>query len=228
MSGMIGVVELTLAENVLLLALDDDKGSTGSTPVDPGLAGALLIDLGRLGALRPERKALHPVDGAAIEHPVLARAYTTIARSSKPRSAKAWVGRLPRELKPLIGTVAGPLVERGVVTEQRVKVLGLFPCTRFPQADPEPERALRSRLRDVLLGTREPDEGDALLVGLLQPLKLVDPLVERPQRRAAKKRAKEIAERGIAGSAVSDAVRDIYATVTVVAAAGGDGGGGGT
>ncbi|MGH3784966.1 MAG: GOLPH3/VPS74 family protein [Pseudonocardiaceae bacterium] len=206
-------MELTLAEGVLLLALDDARGSTGSTPVDPGLAGALLVDLGRFGALQPEGKALHPVDGAAIEHPVLARAYTAIATSSKPRSAKAWVGRLPRELKPLIGTVAGPLVERGAVAEQRVKVLGLFPSTRFPEVDPGPERALRSRLREVLLGTRVPQEYDALLLGLLDPLGLVDPLVERPHRREARKHAKEIADRGIAGKAVSDAVRDIHAAV---------------
>ena len=60
-STMMGPVELTLAESVLLLALDEVKGSAGSTPLDPGLAGALLVDLGRLGALQPVGKQLHPV-----------------------------------------------------------------------------------------------------------------------------------------------------------------------
>ncbi|HKR50710.1 MAG TPA: GPP34 family phosphoprotein, partial [Pseudonocardiaceae bacterium] len=189
-------MELTLAESVLLLALDDVKGSTGSTPIDPGLAGALLVDLGRLGALHPVGKQLHPVEGVGIEHPVLARAATAIAASKKPRTAKSWVGRLPRELKPLSGTVARPLVDRGILAEQRIKVLGLFPSPRFPEMDPDPERMLRSQLREVLLGGRAPQEQDALLLGLLMPLELVDRLVERPQCREARKRAKEIAATG--------------------------------
>lgn len=224
-------MELILAESVLLLALDEAKGSAGSTPIDPGLAGALLVDLGRLGALQPVGKKLHPVEGVGIEHPVLARAATAIAASSKPRTAKAWVGRLPRELKPLTGTVARPLVERGILAKRRIKVFGLFPGTRFPEVDPGPEQMLRSRLRDVLLGGRAPQEQDALLLGLLEPLELVDRLVEghpRHQRREARKRAKEVATQGIAGSAVSQAVRDIQAAVMVAVIVptftGGDGG----
>lgn len=226
-------MELILAEELLLLALDEVKGSTGSTPVDPGLAGALLVDLGRLGALKPMGRELHPVDEGGLEHPVLARAATAIAASSKRRTAKSWVGRLPRELKPLTATVAHPLVERGILTEQRVKVLGLFPSIRFPETDPGPERMLRSRLQEVLLGGRAPQEQEALLLGLLDPLGLVDRLVERPQRRQARRRVKEIATEGIAGSAVSDAVRDIQSAVmtavvvSAISADGGDGGGGG-
>jgi Golgi phosphoprotein 3 (GPP34) len=219
-----GGVELTLAESVLLIALDDVKGSTGFTPIDPGLAGALLVDLGRLGALRPEGKVLHPVPGVTITHPVLTRAYTAISTSSKARSAKSWVGRLPRDLKPISGTVAGQLVERGILTEQRSKILGLFPSTRFPEADPEPERTLRTRLREVMLGTRAPEEDDALMLGLLDPLGLLDRLVERPHQRAAKNRAKQIAETGIAGSAVGDAIREINAAVIAASVAGAVGG----
>jgi hypothetical protein len=226
-------VELILAESVLLLALDEAKGSAGFTHIDPGLAGALLVDLGRLGALHPVGKELHPVEGAGIEHPVLARAATAIAASRTPRTATSWIGRLPGELKPLISTVARPLVERGILAERRVKTFGLFPGTRFPEVDPGPERMLRSRLGEVLLGGRAPQEQDALLLGLLEPLGLVDRLLEghpRHQRREARKRAKEIATQGIAGSAVSQAVRDIQAAVMVAmivpTVTGGDGGGG--
>ncbi|MGH8918988.1 MAG: GOLPH3/VPS74 family protein, partial [Actinomycetes bacterium] len=198
-------MELILAEELLLLALHDEKGSTGFTQTDPGLAGALLVDLGRLGAVRPEGKKLAVVTDSVPRHPVLERAHAAISASAKRRSAKSWVGRLPGELKPLTATVAAALVERGVLTEQRSKFLGLFPSTRFPEANPEPERVLRSRLRAVLLGERESTTSDALLLGLLVPLDLVGSLVDKDQRRTAKKRAKEIADGGIAGTAVSDA-----------------------
>jgi len=67
----------------------------------------------------------------------------------------------------------------------------------------------------VLLGDREPAERDALLLGLLVPLDLVSGLVEKDQRRTAKTRAKEIAEGGVVGTAVPDAVREIQAAVMV-------------
>jgi hypothetical protein len=149
------------------------------------MAGALLVDLGRLGALRPEGKELAAVTGSGPEHPVLARAHAVISASPKHRSAKSWVSRLPGELKPLTGTVAAPLVERGVLTEQCSKFLGLFPSTRFPKADPGPERLLRSRLRAVLLG-------------LLVPLDLVGGLVRRTsaaRRGGGRRRSPRVASR---------------------------------
>jgi hypothetical protein len=92
---------------------------------------------------------------------------------------------------------------------------------------------LRSRLGEVLLGGRAPREQDALLLGLLEPLGMIDRLVKghpRPQRREARKRAKEVATQGIAGSAVAQSVRDIQAAVMVAVIVptftGGDSGGG--
>lgn len=208
-------MELILGEELLLLALDDARGSVRITSVDLHLGGALLVDLGRLGALRLVGDELHSVKGIGIEHPVLARAAALIASSSKPQTAKAWVLRLPRELGPLTGMVARPLVRRGILTERQRKVLGLPLNTHFPEADPGPERMLRSRLRDVLLGGQAPREQDALLLGLLEPLGLVDHLVERHQRREVHKRAKEIATSTIAGRAASDVVRSIYVTLTI-------------
>ena len=157
-------MDLILAEQLLLLFLDDDKGSErASWGGDPGLAGALLLDLTAAGALDERDGKLAATPSAALEHPALRAAYAAIAAAEKPRDAKGWVGRLPKELKPLAGTIADRLVERGVLAEEQRKLLGLFPTTRFPQVDPEPERALRERLRAVLLGESHADAagGDA-------------------------------------------------------------------
>lgn len=218
-------MELTLAERVLLLALDDQKGSTGWTQIDPGLAGALLMDLGRLDALRLDGKNLVAAGRTRPDHPVLARALDSIIGSAKAHPAKTWVSRLlPKQLKPIIETVAEPLVARGVLTEQRSKVLGLFESTRFPEADAEPERALRADLRRVLIGERAPSDDDAMLFAALVPLDLVTGIVEREHRRDAKKRAKAIADGGVAGEALSAVIRDIqtttYTAITAAALAG--------
>lgn len=215
-------MELILAEQTLLVALDDAKGrDTTKWAGDAGLAAALLLDLARgdLVEVDDDRHVV-AVDGRAPDHELLRDAHAVIAGSDKRRTAKGWVSRLPRDLKPLRTRLARGLVERGILAEEHSKLLGLLPTTRFPEADPGPERELRARLREVLVAGREPTEQEALLVGLLEPLDMIGNLVERDERRAARKRAKEVAEQGIAGTAVRDAVAAVQAAVmaSVVAA----------
>lgn len=214
-------MELILAEQTLLIALDDAKGrDTTKWAGDAGLAAALLLDLARRDLVEVADGHVVAVDGRDPGHELLRDAHAAIGASDQRRTAKGWVDRLPRELKPLRTRLARGLVERGVLAEEHKKLLGLLPTTRFPEADPAPERDLRARLRDVLVMGREPSEEEALLIGLLDPLELIDNVVERDERRAARKRAKEVAEQGIAGTAVRDAAAAVQAAImaSVVAA----------
>jgi hypothetical protein len=188
---------MLIAEELLLLLLDDEKGTASAwvTGDDNALAGALLLDR-QLGAEVPE------VDD---EHDV-----------------KYWVRKLPSRLKPIKQHVAAGLVERGILDEERSKRLGglLGTDVRFPARDPEPERELRARLRSVLVDGVEPDDRTAMLIALLVPLDLVKKVVERPERRAAKERAKAIADRGPVGDAVDAEVqRQVTAIVVTTVAA---------
>ena len=207
-------MDLILAEQTLLIALDNEKGRDitqwGS---DAGLAGALLLDLARLELLTTDEDKIVAVDGAQPGHQVVRDAYATIRESSKRRNAEGWVQRLPRELKPLRQRLARGLVQRGILSEEHSKRLGVLPTTRFPTIDSAPERELRERLRNVLVTGRDPTENEALLLGLLEPLGLIDSLVTKDQRRAARKRAKAVAEQGLAGTAVRDAIRAVQAAV---------------
>jgi hypothetical protein len=207
-------MELILAEQLLLLFLDDEKGSDrASWGGDPGLAGAILLDLTAERAIAEDDGKLAAVSGAAPAHPLLAAAHAAIERSDKRRDARGWVGRLPKQLKPLRERTAERLVEHGVLTAERRRILGLFPSARFPAADPEPERDLRERLRAVLVGERSPTPHDAMLIALLIPYDQVRRLVPRDRRKDAQRRAKEVAEGGAAAKAVDDTIKGIQAAV---------------
>jgi len=212
-------VALVLAEQTLLIALDDEKGrDTTDWGSDAGLAAALLLDLARLELLEVDADGrLVALDGVSPGHDLVRDAYATIRSSAKRRNAKGWVDRLPRELKPLRQRVARGLVQLGILSEEHSKTLGVLPTTRFPTIDATPERELRERLQGVLVTGREPTEEEALLIGLLEPLGLIDSVVTKDQRRAARKRAKAVAEHGLAGSAVRDSVRAVQAAVIAAA-----------
>jgi len=207
-------MDLILAEDLLLLFLDDEKGSDqASWGGDPGLAGALLLDLTRQRALEERDGKLVAVPGADPDHPLLAAAHGAIAADDKARDAKGWVGRLPKALKPLRARVAERLVDLGVLTEERRKVLGLFKTTRYPEADGAPEAALRDRLRAILMSERQPTEHDAMLIALLIPYDRIKTLVPKDRRKDAARRAKEVADGGAAAKAVGDTIKGIQAAV---------------
>jgi golgi phosphoprotein 3 len=211
---------LLLSEELLLLALDDDTGANRAQwSLDAALAGAVLLDLIGAGALREEDGDLVADAGHAPVHPVLADALAAIAADDRPRSAKHWVSKLPRRVKPLKGRVAERLVDRGILSGEDRRTLGLFRTTRYVEADPSAERDLRERLSRALLGDGEADERTALLVALLQPTELVARVVPRDRRKEAKARAKEIAERGAVGDAVNDAIRGVQAAIIATATA---------
>jgi hypothetical protein len=205
---------MLIAEALLLLVLDEDKGTaTWVTAADQGLAGALLLDLD----VREEDGRL-VVDGTRPSEPALAAAWDVVSAERRP--ARQWVSKLPGRLKPIKGTIAASLVERGVLDKQRHRSLGVFKSVRYPELDPAPERELRARLRRVLVEGAEPDAFDVSLLGLLVPLDLVKRVVGRDERKAAKARAKEIAQRGPVGDAVKAAVQEqVMAAVIATTAA---------
>lgn len=142
---------LLLAEELSLLTHDDDSGrSAGTTALANGLAGALLR--------------------AAQEE---------IRRSSRPREPGHRVQRLPSALKELPAQVGRSLAEAGVLAEERRVVWKIFPTTRWPEVDPEPERELRARVAEALVEDRAPDPRTAMCVSLLVPLDPVPGVVPR-------------------------------------------------
>ncbi|MBC3193478.1 GPP34 family phosphoprotein [Pseudonocardia sp. C8] len=189
--------DLLLSEELLLLGLHDETGKPDGWFQPSTLHGALLCDLIERGAVTVDgKKRLHPGDRAP-EHPALRAVHETIAADAKPRTVAHWTGALPWKHAKPAELVAARLVDDGVLTREEGKVLGIFRTTRLPEADPRPERALRERLRGILVTGVEPDAHDALLVTLLNTTSQVRAAlsdVDSEQRRAGLRRAKEIAK----------------------------------
>jgi hypothetical protein len=208
---------MLLSEALLLLLLDDEKGSSvrAGNAHDEGLAGAVLLDLLDAGALA-ETDGKLVATGAEPTAPALAAAWAAL---SEPRGARKALAAAAKAAKPIKATIAAPLVASGVLDEARHKRLGLFQTTRYPELDPSPEQALRSELQAVLVSGQPPTDFVASLLGLLVPMNLVGRLVERPDRKPARARAKQLAERGPVGDAVKAAVQQQIAAVVAATTA---------
>jgi golgi phosphoprotein 3 len=211
---------MLLAEELLLLALDDERGTVRFVVAyESALAGALLLDLALAARVEERAGKLVPAGMGSLDEPLLDDALRAIRAAERPRDASHWLGALPTALKPLHTRVAERLVERGVLDARRGKVLGLFPHTRYPERDGVPERELRERLRAVLTGEAMPDRPTALLIGLLRPLGLIRGLVPKPQRKEADRRAEALAQGGAVDGAVADAIQSAQMAILVASIA---------
>lgn len=209
-----------IAEDLLLLLLDDDSGRLSGTSYPATvLGGALLVELALTGAVDVGAKqgfwrtAKVEARGTLPADPLLRSSYDVVAE--KPRSAQDLVNRLGKGARD---TLADRLVERGMLERVDGKVLGLFPTTRWPAADSAHEEEVRRALAIVLVKGEQPDDRTGALVALLHAIDKAHKMVDGP-RGEVRKRAKTIAQGDWAAQAVRDAIQASTAAVTAGVAA---------
>lgn len=217
---------LTLAEELTLLAYDDDTGkSKADVFFEYGLGGALLAELAVLEKVTLSGKKVSVVDATPTGDPQLDAALAAIA-DSPPRSPKRWVERLRKGTKP---AMLQRLVDRGLLRRHEGKVLLVFPMTTYPTRDGRPEQEIRQRLRDALVAGNVPELRTvtlALLVGACDLGKVVFPDLPKKE---VKRKLNELTAGDWAAKATKEAIEAVRAAVlasttaaaTTSAAAGG-------
>jgi hypothetical protein len=210
--------DLTLHEELLLLALDDDSGTVVSGAWwRMALAGALLTELTLRGAiaLDADGKKVRARSAAAQADDLLDEALRTIRERSKPRKIGTWLQKLSG-MDDLKRRAAARLCERGVLAPREDTVLLFFKREVFPATDPGPERALVERLRRALLHDRGPvDPRTAAVVALAHHTGLLKGVLDKKERKAAKARIEEVASGNACGQAAAEAIQALQAAIIV-------------
>ncbi|TKK84373.1 GPP34 family phosphoprotein [Herbidospora galbida] len=200
-----------IAEDVLLLGYDEQKGqpTIGSTELNAGLAGALLAELAIKGRLSLADKKVVVTDETPVGEPELDAALARIAAEAKVRKPEWWVDKL--QGAKLRERLLVRLVEGGVLSEERGKILGLFKTVKYPELDGSVERAVRMRVESVLNGA-EPDKRTAVIIGIMHATKAL----KKQFPGADDARVKEITEGDWAGEGVKEAIAAVEAAVLMV------------
>jgi hypothetical protein len=199
-----------IAEDLLLLLLDDESGKPQTQQLQIALGGAVLVELALGGMVEvADARSLWrsakvwPVEGARPDEPVLTSAWAVVGE--KERTAQSLVERLGKGLDQ---TLCARLTERGILERRDDKVLGLFHRTRWPARDSLHEESVRRALTGVLVEGHEPDPRTGALVALLHAVDCAHKTVPHDglSDREVKKRAKEVADGQWAAKAVKDAI----------------------
>jgi Golgi phosphoprotein 3 len=216
------MIQLTLAEQLLLLATDDDKGAVvlaGSGAISYGLAGALLMELHMQKRFTWREKTLSLTDRTPTGFPLADEAMELVASAKKDRDAKYWVSAFERKIPKLKARVFESLVTKGVLRKEEKKFLWVFPYKRYPESDPQPERRVRDMLQDLLDGRITPTERLLALLSLVRACDLIVEVFGKENKRDRKKQIDSFLADDRVGKAVSAVVAEVNAAVMVAVTA---------
>ncbi|MEU2394944.1 GPP34 family phosphoprotein [Streptomyces sp. NPDC007369] len=211
---------VTLGEEIMLLSLDDESGWAKSRQAAGwAVAGGILLELVMAERLSVTGTRLGVLDSTPTGEPLLDGRLALLETWTQGRGRGRVTNWLIKDHTKAVGATVQRLSERGLVTEEQHKVLGLFPVRRYPEADGSAERELRERLTATVLGKADPDERTAGLIALLHSAKLHRLAFPEQPRKEVVQRMAEIAASEWAADSVRSAIRDMQAAVIAVTAA---------
>lgn len=208
-----------LATDLLLLALDDDRGTVlpqAAIGLDYGLAGAVVMELALRGRIQLDGDVVSTT-GTATDDALLDDALRTIA-ATPGKDLSHWVWHLSRDLGGLRQRLLDRLVARGTLEKRERRVLLLFHQNVYPERDARVEHDIRARVDAALLQGATPDAPTACLIHLAAACRVTDAIYPRDQHEAIKARIAELDDAGVAGANAVAALVAQAETAAVTAA----------
>lgn len=216
-------MELRLAEELLLIALDDEKGtiiSSASIAIAYGLAGAILMEMVEIKKIEMDGKKLKLVNPGLTGDFVIDRVVEMIIKSKKTRTLQHWVSKIGYRIKDIKEKLLENLINKGILEKKEGKVLWIFTTKKYPTRYEKPENLVRKRIIDIVMNHGEADSRSLLLISLIEACELTKEVFRNKEEyKIAKKRIKELAAGDMVNKAIHEAVQAIQAAIVVSIAA---------
>ena len=198
--------EMTLVEELALLALDDETAKPLALPSNAlgyGLAGAIILDLSLAGRIDTDLHQLTVIDPAPTNDSLLDVWLNCFHAAPQPRSVMYWLRELAPRRDGILEAALERLVQRGILRREERQVLWVFGQRRYPTIDGTERAEVRTRLSQLILGNDLPSPRDAILLSLIHGCRLSEHLFAGLDLKARKDRLETLAKMDLVGREVS-------------------------
>lgn len=206
------MVVLHLADKLLLLALDDEKGNFVTQPfaLSYGLSGAILLELSL-------KECIKIVDSKVIVNvrkkldDVLLNSYLQVLASSKrERTLQYWVRQFGGKEKEIKEAIIEKLITHKIVVKRAQKILWIFNNDVFPTVNAKPEKRLRKRLYEIIEYSKKATIDELMLMGLIDSCKLNTSVYGKERTKRYKSRIKAIIADIQHEEAIGETVKEVH------------------
>lgn len=190
---------LTITEELMLLAVHDEKGNVifaATSSIPYGLSCAILLDLQELGkiSIDSETMNIEVINDDSIKIEFLDKAFRQISSKNKNRTLDFWIRALANEIKDYQNLIYENLVLNGILRREAKKLLFLIKFDRYPTLNPAPELETRDNIHKVVMMGIEPHLKLLNLISLMYACNLINEVFPEGMRQIAKKNIKKLTE----------------------------------
>lgn len=214
----------TIAEVLILLGTDDDKGtavSSASSSLNYGLVGSILSELAMKKHIVLKEGKVVLADDTLTDVSYFNTVLDEIKEDHKERTVEHWINHFSGNTKAINDPVYLSLVDKGILKEEDKTYFFFFNTNVYPTVDARPEQEIRKHVNDVVFNNAEADAEVAMLLSLIKTCDLTEEVFGKERKKSAEKKLIEIIETNEYGKAVSQSVKDmetaiLMATTTVL------------
>jgi Golgi phosphoprotein 3 len=211
---------LYLYEEIMLLALRDEKGTIATGFPEQIVAGAILAELlldGRISVDDSKKKLVNVVNDKTSGDPIFDECLEKMATAKRRASLQTWVSRLAA-IKGLRFNVAQQLCDRRILRADQDKILFIFKRRIYPEINPMPEKKIIDRMREAIFtDNRTLDARTVVLVSLANGSDLLRQTFGRKEIKARKSRIEKISNGELIGKATGDVIAACQTALIIAA-----------
>ena len=215
-------MELTLSEELMLIALNDEKGHLVNMGANMqfGLAGAILMELAEMKKIDVREKTVHLTQPGPVSDSILNEAIGLFRQSSKPRKLNYWIMKFGNRANKWKKMILKSLVHKHILVEKEKRFLGIIPYKRYPMVNPTYENEVKNRIRKITLQDSVASEEELMLIGLVHVCDLSTEIFkEKSERKIAKKKMKELSAHNPYSKVINETQAAITAAIVASIAA---------
>ena len=194
---MASINKLTLAEELLLITLDDESGllldSISPFKNHLAIAASLIMELTLKGNIDLDAKKLFVVSSVETGIPILDVALAEIVAEETPLVTTEWLKRFAKRGEDLSNQIIDSLVAKGIMEMVDRRLFWVLKTRSYSATSGIEEREVKSRIMFLLNSNEIPDPNDVLLVGLLKAVGIFNLLLSASELARLQNRIDEIA-----------------------------------
>jgi len=204
-------MNLTLIDQLTLLALDDHKGNfiPDSTTFSFALAGALILELILEQKISISDDVVKVLDRSATGDSILDEYIKSIHESSKPKKIKSWIDKFGQKASKIKEATLKKLIDDGILVKKEETILWVFHVNKYPASDPRPENQLRARLHNIVVNYHKPNLKEVMILSLVESCRLEVEVFGKENAKVFKKEIKRIKSDSEISGVVNKSIMEI-------------------
>ncbi len=203
--------DLTLVEEVLLILLDDEKGTLPPVPqltLHYVLAGAILMELAIHDRIDSDLEKVYILDGSGTGDPILDR-FLNEVNQEESQDNKYWLNRIADEGAEIVESAFQRLVEKGILSETEKRFLWVMKTRSFPTVDDTAGRDAKRQIMNILYSDEIPEQRDVVIFCLLDACDMFRTILGPAELARMRPRISEVSKLDLIGQATKNSIREI-------------------